>query len=333
MFHATVATAAVAAPARESRAGAFWLIIIAGILVILVAKSVWFAEKCPRCKGTEFKWDLHALSGRVSRKRGNSRRCISCGCVMETKPGIRRRSRNKSRSIDAAHRHSTNIDPVGSKDETRSACLTILSKIGVQNVSGADTPGAPASQAAGDEPGRALARGEPHPPGTDLRQSPTDDSRNRILKIQGVAESYRASVPATSIEWKHRKMQADLFEYLALCLPAECDIRLECGGIDILVVYRGRATIIEVKTDSDASRCIRTGIGQCLEYSSRRNNGVLVGTDSLVVFGPSWATGEAESTREYLRSALNVRFEYFGLGQEDRLAHLVRSVAEGHMPR
>lgn len=154
--------------------------------------------------------------------------------------------------------------------------------------------------------------------------------RARLQQLLNVSRSFRAEVPATSIEWKHRQFQADLFEHLLLNLPSNYSVELESGGVDILIISPTRLVVIEVKSGSSAIGNLREALGQSLEYVYRRSMPGSTRRAQIVVYGPSGGVTEHLPYLRFIQSVLAIDLDYCSLG--DHQAVLL-AVMRGDAPK
>jgi len=96
-----------------------------------------------------------------------------------------------------------------------------------------------------------------HPPG----EHEDDDSPER-----SEAERTRASQKATTYDPRHTRLQNGLYRSL-LAHYGKSAVQYEVGFVDLTLTKDGRVAFVEVKTDLTVKSCIRSALGQLLEYA------------------------------------------------------------------
>jgi transposase-like protein len=96
------------------------------------------------------------------------------------------------------------------------------------------------------------------------------DISDGYQNAEGIIDtSSKAQVGPTTIEWRHRAIQKNLYSKLIETLGVEYKVQIEVNGVDILVELYNKCYIIEIKSDSEIKDVVRSSIGQLLEYSTR----------------------------------------------------------------
>jgi hypothetical protein len=129
-------------------------------------------------------------------------------------------------------------------------------------------------------------------------ESPDDDedpTRSEVKRI-------RSSIKSTIYDPRHVKLQNSL--YRKLCqLYGKSAIGYEVNFVDLTVEESNKTTFIEVKTDLTVKSCIRSGLGQLLEYSHYPD---LQKAEILLIVGDA---KPSEEDKDYLN---NIR-EVYGI--------------------
>ena len=126
----------------------------------------------------------------------------------------------------------------------------------------------------------------------------------------------RAAQQATTIDPQHVRLQNRLFRALKERYPCG-SVLYEKDHVDLQVVDDTNGLIFyEIKTDSNAKRCIRNALGQLLEYSSYPPE---KRAEKLVVVGDAWATEDDRSYLRHLRETYSLPIYYarFNWHEED----------------
>ena len=117
----------------------------------------------------------------------------------------------------------------------------------------------------------------------------------------------RAAQQATTIDPQHIRLQNRLFRALKERYPCS-SVWYEKDHVDLQVVDDTSGSIFyEIKTDPSAKKCIRSALGQLLEYSSYPAE---KRAEKLVVVGDAWATEDDRSYLRHLRETYSLRIYY-----------------------
>ena len=113
------------------------------------------------------------------------------------------------------------------------------------------------------------------------------------------------------VENVHNKMQQNLYDKLVEKYGVE-NVKMEDNFVDLKLIEKNKITFFEVKHSNSASRCIREGLGQVLEYLWKDKT-VNVDNSKIVIVGHSQPTNKDSNYIEFLKDNLDIEFEYLGL--------------------
>ncbi len=113
------------------------------------------------------------------------------------------------------------------------------------------------------------------------------------------------------VEQKHKKLQLALKEKLIKEFGEDCVILFEENNVDVKLFQPKHIVFYEVKSASYATNCIREALGQLLYYSFSDGD---LREKKLVVVGQYPQTPKDLEFTEYIKSILNIEFEYKSVG-------------------
>ncbi|MCP9494834.1 MAG: hypothetical protein MSG64_10310 [Pyrinomonadaceae bacterium MAG19_C2-C3] len=139
------------------------------------------------------------------------------------------------------------------------------------------------------------------PQANKLRTRKASDILNIKPQIRTVA--YRSAY----VEQKHKKLQLALKKKLIKEFGESSVVLFEENDIDVKLFQPNHLVFYEVKTAPYAANCIREALGQLLHYSFSDKD---LREKKLVVVGQYSPTPKDLKFIEYLKSLLNIEFEY-----------------------
>jgi hypothetical protein len=113
------------------------------------------------------------------------------------------------------------------------------------------------------------------------------------------------------VEQKHKRLQLALKEKLIEEFGKDCVILFEENNVDVKLFQAKHIVFYEVKSASYATNCIRESLGQLLHYSFADKD---LREKKLVVVGQYSQTPKDLEFIEYIKSILNIEFEYKSVG-------------------
>lgn len=116
----------------------------------------------------------------------------------------------------------------------------------------------------------------------------------------------RAAQKATKFDPKHVKIQNRLFRYLRNQFGVNNVLREE-QYVDLTVLHPHGATFYEIKSDETVKKCIRSALGQLLEYAHYPEDNR---ANRLVVVGDPAPTDDDEAYISFLRNSFNLEIFY-----------------------
>lgn len=116
----------------------------------------------------------------------------------------------------------------------------------------------------------------------------------------------RAAQKATEYSPRHVIIQNRLYDYLRREFGND-NVKREENHVDLKVVRSYGVDFIEIKTDKTARRCIRSALGQLLDYSHYPNDNR---ASRLLVVGEPRPTGDDKTYISRLRSEYNLEIYY-----------------------
>jgi hypothetical protein len=137
------------------------------------------------------------------------------------------------------------------------------------------------------------------------------ENKPRIRKaseIQVIENQVRTIAPRSYyVEQKHKQLQLALREKLIKKFGLDCVILFEENNVDVKLFQPKHIVFYEIKSASYATNCIREALGQLLHYSF---SDIDLREKKLVVIGQYPPTPKDLKFIEYLKSLLNIEFEY-----------------------
>lgn len=136
-------------------------------------------------------------------------------------------------------------------------------------------------------------------PRGDVAAEPIDPTRSEDIRT-------RAAQRETTITPRHVRLQNRLYEYLCNEYGPE-NVGYEDGFVDLTATTPGCRTFFEIKIEQSARRCIRSAMGQLLEYAhyAERNR-----AERLVVVGDMPASDDDRAYMYFLRHRYNLELYY-----------------------
>jgi hypothetical protein len=133
--------------------------------------------------------------------------------------------------------------------------------------------------------------------------------RTRKASEIEISESRARNIAPRSfyIQQKHKRLQLALKEKLIKSFGENCVVLFEENNVDVKLFQPEHMVFYEVKSSSYATNCIREALGQLLHYSFCDNDSR---KKKLVVVGQYPPTLEDLKFIEYVKSLLNIEFEY-----------------------
>lgn len=119
--------------------------------------------------------------------------------------------------------------------------------------------------------------------------------------------SYREVSYSTFVSKTHNKLQIAFAKWLKQVHPND-KVRTETNYIDVKRENKDEIFYYEVKPYNSAYSCIRTGIGQLLDYNF--SNPSKSKTTHLVIVGNPTPTIDDMKFIDYIKSSLNISFDY-----------------------
>ena len=120
------------------------------------------------------------------------------------------------------------------------------------------------------------------------------------------AERTRAGQKATTYDPRHVRLQNRLYRNLC-ALYGRSSIRYEEGFVDLAIVGDEHVTYIEIKTDLTVKSCIRSALGQLVEYAHYPN---LNEADTFLVVGDAMPVQDNITYLEHLRAMYGLPIHY-----------------------
>ncbi len=143
------------------------------------------------------------------------------------------------------------------------------------------------------------------------------DSKAKIRKASeiSISENQFRNIKSRSsyIQQKHKRLQLALKEKLMQSFGKDCVVLFEENSVDVKLFQPEHIVFYEVKSSSYATNCIREALGQLLHYSFSDSDSR---KKKLVVVGQYPPTFEDLRFIEYVKSLLNIDFEYENVGLE-----------------
>ncbi|MHA3052612.1 hypothetical protein [Acinetobacter sp. ANC 4640] len=137
----------------------------------------------------------------------------------------------------------------------------------------------------------------------------SDNSQNK----KNTDEQNRSGTSSYIATQTHNKIQNKLREMLINEFGSS-NVECEKNFVDLILHQPDSITLYEVKSDAYAAKCIRQALGQILEYA---HNFDLEKKIKLVVAGPSSLNQNEKPYFEYIKSNLNLEFDYINIPLDD----------------
>lgn len=305
---------------------------------LLLGLGIWGyinRPRCPQCGGDKFDWALRTPKGRISRRVDNTYRCTSCEFVVRTLGGGRRTrsAQDLSRGARARAVSTVPVTPSASNSSTTPGGAHELRDVlpTVNTMAVHDPKPAESNHSIRTERPLAETTIEVSPrerPGRDVdtvtrRETPAI----RVLRMKDQIDSYRRAVDATSIEWRHRRIQVELFEYLVRNLPTAFRLAFEQDCVDIMIFGEQSVVVIEVKSGNSATRNIRDALGQSMDYLRRNLGDTPLANSRIIIYGPARDASTHDEYLTFLKSAIAVPLDYCTVGEHQRVLDLVTNGA------
>ncbi len=132
-------------------------------------------------------------------------------------------------------------------------------------------------------------------------QSEDDDSPDRLE-----TERMRAAQTGTTFDPQHAKLQNRLRRKLRAQYGTD-SVKMENEFVDLKLFESGRITFIEIKMERTVKSCIRSALGQLLEYAHYPN---LQKADRLLIVGDVFATEYDTTYLRHIREIYNLPVYY-----------------------
>lgn len=113
------------------------------------------------------------------------------------------------------------------------------------------------------------------------------------------------------VENVHNKMQQNLYDKLVKKYGAD-SVTMEKNYVDIKLIEKNKITFFEVKHSNSAIGCIRSGLGQVLDYLWKDEN-ANADNSKIVIVGHQQPTNTEINYINFLKDNLDIEFEYLGL--------------------
>jgi len=120
------------------------------------------------------------------------------------------------------------------------------------------------------------------------------------------AERTRPTQPGTVFDPQHSILQNRLRRALRVRYGMN-SVRMERDFVDLKLIEPGRVTFIEIKMERRVKSCIRSALGQLLEYSHYPDQQK---ADALLVVGDAFATEDDKTYLQYIRETYNLPMYY-----------------------
>ena len=127
------------------------------------------------------------------------------------------------------------------------------------------------------------------------------------------AQRRRSAIDATTYDPRHVELQNKL--YRRLCSKyGKTNVQYEKSNVDLSIDMNGDVTYIEVKIDINARRCVRSAIGQLLEYAHYPN---MVKANKLLVVGDAKPNDEDMNYFAFIRQRYGLPL-YYGFWDSEK---------------
>ncbi len=148
------------------------------------------------------------------------------------------------------------------------------------------------------------------------KSSKENKTRTRKASEIGISENQVRNVTSRSyyIQQKHKKLQLALKEKLIKNFGNNCVVLFEENNVDVKLFQPKQIVFYEVKSSSYATKCVREAIGQLLHYSFSDTD---LREKKLVVVGQYPPTSEDLKFIKYVKSLMNINFEYENVNLDD----------------